>query len=103
MYGTVNELAARLLRDYPADEMLTLIIWSREDVRDFVADLMLTEEEAGRILADIDSLHETHESGVGEVTVRIMAENMREEARAPRGAHALKGSACGGLIRQWLI
>ncbi|CAX53624.1 Conserved uncharacterized protein (plasmid) [Erwinia billingiae Eb661] len=94
MYGTVNELAARLLRDYPADEMLTLIIWSREDVRDFVADLMLTEEEAGRILADIDNLHETHECGVGEVTVRIMAENMREEARALRDvtvpAHALE-------------
>lgn len=84
MYGTVNELAARLLRVYPADEKLTLIIWAREDVRDFVADMALTEEEAGRILEDIDSLHETHESGVGEVTIRIMAENIREEARAKR-------------------
>jgi len=92
MYGTVNELAARLLRDYPTHEKLTLIIWSLQDVHDYAEEPALTDAEAGQILADIDTLC-THEGGVGGETIRTMAENMREKARAMREitipAHAL--------------
>jgi len=93
MHGTVNELAAALLREYPADEKLTLIIWSLQDVHDYAEDTALTDAEAGQLLADIDTLC-THEGGVGGETIRIMAENMREEARAKReitvSAHTLE-------------
>ena len=92
MHGTVNELTAALLREYPADEKLTLIIWSVQDVHDYAGEPALTDAEAGQLLADIDTLC-THEGGVGEETIRIMAENMREKARAMREitvpAHAL--------------
>ncbi|MGE9553635.1 DUF1380 family protein [Erwinia amylovora] len=93
MHGTVNELAARLLREYTADAELTLIIWSLDDVHDYAGEPALTDAEAGQLLAEIDTLC-THEGGVGEETIRMMAENMREEARALREvtvpAHALE-------------
>ncbi|WP_168403383.1 DUF1380 family protein [Erwinia amylovora] len=38
MYGNVNELCARLRENYRADELMTLIIWCKEDVQKVIDD-----------------------------------------------------------------
>jgi len=50
MYGTVNELCSRLLQRYKSDELMTLIIWTKEDVLAVLDDESVTEETAADIV-----------------------------------------------------
>ncbi|MEI2684656.1 DUF1380 family protein [Erwinia aphidicola] len=84
MYGTVNALCARLLQMHNADEMISLIIWTKEDVLAVLDDDSVTEAQAAEILAQIEGIDGHHEYGVGEETLRAMLENVRESARAER-------------------
>lgn len=82
MYGTVNELCARLLQRYKSDELMTLIIWTKEDVLAVLDDESVTEETAGEIVCDIATWDRDaqHEAGVGAETLRVLADNIRYAA-----------------------
>lgn len=84
MYGTVKELCERLLADYPADEKIDLIIWTLDDVREFLSDMKPTDDEAGCILACLEGVDAVHEYGVSAITLVEMLENLREEERRNR-------------------
>lgn len=84
MYGTVNELCVELLRNCKADEKLTLIVWSEEDVQNYAEDLALTPSEAADIVRQIDDLDDVLYYGVGMSTIQAMAENLRAEQEQAR-------------------
>ncbi|KMV67882.1 hypothetical protein WB66_22635 [bacteria symbiont BFo1 of Frankliniella occidentalis] len=92
MYGTVNTLCARLLQRHNADEMISLIIWTKEDVLAVLDDDSVTEAQAAEILAQIEGIDGYHEYGVGEETLRAMLENVRESARAEREVRVTAGT-----------
>lgn len=92
MYGTVNALCARLLQRHNADEMISLIIWTKEDVLAVLDDDSVTEAQAAEILAQIEGIDGHHEYGVGEETLRAMLENVRESARAEREVRVTAGT-----------
>jgi hypothetical protein len=79
MYGTTEALCAALTEQYKPDEPLALIVWTKEDVQDCLAEYHVTEIMAARIVALIDSLDDKHVCGVGEDTLVCILENLREE------------------------
>lgn len=101
MYGTTEALCAALTEQYKPDEPLALIVWTKEDVQDCLAEYHVTEIMAARIVALIDSLDGRHMCGVGEDTLVCILENLREEeawhnqisvpAAALKGVLALAG------------
>ncbi|WP_210524053.1 DUF1380 family protein [Pantoea ananatis] len=60
MYGTVNEICEQLRLRYKSDELMTLIIWTKEDVRDVLDSAQITDETADEILQQIDGLDTGH-------------------------------------------
>ena len=84
MYGTVNALCARLLQEYPPDALMTLIVWTKEDVLAVLDDESVTDETAAEIVSQIPGLDGLHEYGVGEGTLWAMVENLREAAAGQR-------------------
>lgn len=84
MYGTVNEICARLAQRYRADELMTLIIWTKEDVLAVLDDENVSDNAAGEILCRIASVDAQHEYGVSEDTLRAIADMMRDEAEQAR-------------------
>ncbi|MDV2865608.1 DUF1380 family protein [Phytobacter ursingii] len=79
MYGTTEALCAALNEQFAPDEPLALIVWTKEDVQDCLAEYHVTEIMAARIVALIDSLDGKHVCGVGEDTLVCILENLREE------------------------
>ncbi len=79
MYGTTKAMCAELTELYAPDEPLALIVWTKEDVLDCLAEYHVTEIMAARIVALIDSLDDKHVYGVGEDTLVCILENLREE------------------------
>jgi hypothetical protein len=67
MYGTTEALCAALTEQYKPDEPLALIVWTKEDVQDCLAEYHVTEIMAARIVALIDSLDDKHVCGVGRI------------------------------------
>lgn len=86
MYGTVNELCARLLQRYKSDELMTLIIWTKEDVRAVLDDESVTEETAADIVQQISGLDAQHDYGVSLETLQAVLEGIREEEKQARVA-----------------
>jgi len=84
MYGTVKELCAGLLEEYPAEEKITLIVWSEENVRNYAEDMALTESEAAGVVRQIDCEDGLYEYGIGMATIQELVNSQREEARAQR-------------------
>lgn len=79
MYGTVNELCARLMAEYPQDEDIMLIVWTTADVLDVLRHENITEAMAVRILAGVDGMEGQHEAGVGLETLQCFREALEEE------------------------
>lgn len=65
MYGTVKELCAGLLDEYPAGEKITLIVWSEANVRNYAEDMVLTYTEAAEVVRQIDCEDGLYEYGIG--------------------------------------
>ncbi|MEN4564341.1 DUF1380 family protein [Pantoea agglomerans] len=86
MYGTVNELCARLLQRYKSDELMTLIVWTKEDVLAVLDDESVTEETAADIVQQISGLDAQHDYGVSLETLQAVLENIREEEKQARVA-----------------
>lgn len=86
MYGTVNELCARLLQRYKSDELMTLIVWTKEDVLAVLDDESVTEETAADIVQQISGLDAQHDYGVSMETLQAVLENIREEEKQARVA-----------------
>lgn len=84
MYGTVNEVCAKLRRAYSPEQNIALIVWSEEDVRETLPDADITPGEAAEIVANITSLDGVHEYGVGQETIQVMLDGIREEAEKTR-------------------
>ncbi|WP_277269590.1 DUF1380 family protein [Pantoea septica] len=86
MYGKINTLCARLLQQHRPYELITLIVWTKEDVLAVLDDEDLTEDDAAEILSQIGDLDGLHDSGIGEDTLRVIWENMREREAQAREA-----------------
>ncbi|WP_256853693.1 DUF1380 family protein [Pantoea sp. Fr+CA_20] len=86
MYGTVNEICERLRQRYKSDELMTLIIWTKEDVLSVLDNVRITDETADEILQQIDGLDSQHEYGVSLETLQAVLDNIREEERHAREA-----------------
>lgn len=86
MYGTVNDICEQLRHFYRSDELMTLIIWTKEDVRDVLDDTQLTDETADEILQQIDGIKDQHEYGVSLETLQAVLDSIREEERQAREA-----------------
>ncbi|MGC0946859.1 DUF1380 family protein [Pantoea agglomerans] len=86
MYGTVNALCARLMQRYKSDELMTLIIWTKEDVLAVLDDESVTEETAAEIVQQISGLDAQHDYGVSLETLQAVLENIREEEKQARMA-----------------
>lgn len=84
MYGTVNEICEQLRLRYKSDELMTLIIWTKEDVRDVLDSAQITDETADEILQQIDGISDQHEYGVSLETLQAVLDNIREEERQAR-------------------
>ncbi|WP_273759617.1 DUF1380 family protein [Pantoea ananatis] len=84
MYGTVNEICEQLRLRYRSDELMTLIIWTKEDVRDVLDSAQITDETADEILQQIDGINDQHEYGVSLETLQAVLDNIREEERQAR-------------------
>jgi hypothetical protein len=84
MYGTVNELCARLLQRYKSDELMTLIIWAQEDVLAVLDDESVAEETAADIVRQNEGLDAQHKYGVSLETLQAVLENIREEEEQAR-------------------
>lgn len=82
MYGTVNALCTRLQQHYKADELMTLIIWTKEDVQKVLRNEHITEETAAEIVCDLAKWDRDaqHETGVGAETLRAIADGIRYAA-----------------------
>ncbi|MDF7788436.1 DUF1380 family protein [Pantoea stewartii] len=72
MYGTVNELCARLTDKYSADERMTLIVWTREEVLALLDDENVSAEAADKILCRIAGVDEQHKYGVCQDTLKAI-------------------------------
>ncbi|WP_028715625.1 DUF1380 family protein [Pantoea ananatis] len=84
MYGTVNEICEQLRQRYKSDELMTLIIWTKDDVRDVLDSTQITDETADEILQQIDGINDQHEYGVSLETLQAVLDNIREEERQAR-------------------
>lgn len=84
MYGTVNEICEQLRQRYKSDELMTLIIWTKEDVRDVLDSAQITDETADEILQQIDGISDQHEYGVSLETLQAVLDNIREQERQAR-------------------
>ena len=71
MYGTTEALCAALTEQYKPDEPLALIVWTKEDVQDCLAEYHVTEIMAARIVAEGMSVRATEEA----VTLSNRADN----------------------------
>lgn len=98
MYGTVKELCAELQRNNPANEKMTLIVWSEENVRFYAEDMALTSSEATEIVRQIDSLDCLYEYGIGMSTIQELVNNLREEQEQARLA-TVPAAALGKALR----
>ncbi|WP_166936711.1 MULTISPECIES: DUF1380 family protein [Enterobacterales] len=67
-----------------ADEQISLIIWTKEDVLAVLDDDSVTEEQAAEILAQIEGVDGHHEYGIDEDTLRVMLDNIREQDKQAR-------------------
>lgn len=86
MYGTVNELCARLQQHFKSDELMTLIIWTKEDVLAVLDDSRITEETADEILLRIEWQDDQHDKGVGLDALQSLAQKLLDEAEQAREA-----------------
>ena len=86
MYGTVNQLCARLQQRFKSDELMTLIIWTTEDVLAVLDDSRITEETADEILRRIEWQDEQHDKGVGLDALQSLAQKLLDEAEQAREA-----------------
>ncbi|RAH26735.1 DUF1380 family protein [Pantoea agglomerans] len=86
MYGTVNELCARLKQRFKSDELMTLIIWTKEDVLAVLDDSRITQEAADEILRRIEWQDDQHDKGVGLDVLQSLAQNLLDEAEQAREA-----------------
>lgn len=86
MYGTVNELCVRLMQRFKSDELMTLIIWTKEDVLAVLDDESVTEETAADIVQQISGLDAQHDYGVSLETLQAVLANIREEEKQARVA-----------------
>ncbi|MFC7506371.1 hypothetical protein ACFQUX_01605 [Pantoea stewartii] len=68
---------------YKSDELMTLIIWTKEDVLDSA---QITNETDDEILQQIDGISDQHEYGVSLETLQAVLDNIREEERQAREA-----------------
>lgn len=86
MYGTVNELCARLRSCFKPDELMTLIIWTKNDVLAVLDDSRITDEIADEILRRIEWQDGQHDSGVGLDALQGIAQSLLDEAEQAREA-----------------
>lgn len=84
MYGTVNALCARLTEQFRADELMTLIVWTKEDVLAVPDDESVSADAAAEILCRIAGVDAQHEYGVSQDTLQAIADMMRGEAEQAR-------------------
>ncbi|WP_336717835.1 DUF1380 family protein [Pantoea ananatis] len=84
MYGTVNEICEQLHQRYKSDELMTLIVWTKEDVIDVLDDESVSADAAAEILCRIASVDAQHEYGVSLDTLQAIADMMRDEAEQAR-------------------
>lgn len=86
MYGTVNALCARLMQCFKSDELMTLIIWTKEDVLAVLDDSGITDEAAEEILRRIEWQDDQHDTGVGLDALQNLAQSLLDEAEQAREA-----------------
>jgi|LIDZ01.1.fsa_nt_gi hypothetical protein len=86
MYGTVNALCARLMQRFKSDELMTLIIWTKEDVLAVLDDSRITDEAAEEILRRIEWQDDQHDTGVGLDALQSLAKSLLDEAEQAREA-----------------
>lgn len=86
MYGTVNALCARLMQHFKSDELMTLIIWTKEDVLAVLDDSGITDEAAEEILRRIEWQDDQHDTGVGLDALQNLAQSLLDEAEQAREA-----------------
>ncbi|WP_353614495.1 DUF1380 family protein [Mangrovibacter phragmitis] len=86
MYGTVNDICEQLHQRYKSDELMTLIIWTKEDVLSVLDNARITDETADEILQQIDGLDSQHEYGVSLETLQAVLDNIGEEEKQAREA-----------------
>ncbi|WP_429323789.1 DUF1380 family protein [Pantoea agglomerans] len=86
MYGTVNALCARLMQHFKSDELMTLIIWTKEDVLAVLDDSRITDEAAEEILRRIEWQDDQHDTGVGLDELQSLAQSLLDEAEQVREA-----------------
>lgn len=81
MYGKVNEVCAKLLREFSPQDNIALLIWTPLAVEEFSEDLEPTKEEVLYILQEIGETDEdAHQRyGIGETFVRETLAMYREE------------------------
>lgn len=81
MYGNVNALCAKLLREFSPQDNIALLIWTPQAVAEFSEDLDPTETEVLHILQEIGETDEdAHQRyGIGETFVRETLAMYREE------------------------
>lgn len=81
MYGNVNALCAKLLREFSPQDNIALLIWTPQAVAEFSEDLDPTKEEVLYILQEIGETDEdAHQRyGIGETFVRETLAMYREE------------------------
>lgn len=81
MYGKVNEVCAKLLREFSPQDNIALLIWTPLAVEEFSEDLDPTKEEVLYILQEIGETDEdAHQRyGIGETFVRETLMMYREE------------------------
>ena len=84
MYGTVNEICEQLRQRYKSDELMTLIIWTKEDVIDVLDDESVSADAADEILCRIASVDAQHLYGVSQDTLQAITDMMRDEKEQAR-------------------
>ncbi|MBW1215784.1 DUF1380 family protein [Pantoea allii] len=84
MYGTVNEVCEQLRQRYKSDELMTLIVWTKEDVIDVLDDESVSADAADEILCRIASVDAQHVYGVSQDTLQAIADMMRDEKEQAR-------------------
>ncbi|CBJ48227.1 DUF1380 family protein [Erwinia amylovora] len=101
MYGTVNELCARLRHDYRPDELITLIIWRKEDVQNVLGEENVSDETAAEIVCYLATWDKDaqHAAGVGAETLRVIADNVRRAAGRHHRAVTIAASDLSILTR----
>lgn len=65
MYGKVNEVCAKLLREFSPQDNIALLIWTPLAVEEFSEDLEPTKEEVLYILQEIGETDEDAHSATG--------------------------------------